>query len=83
MPRHKQSTRSLKGRGVAVDLLKKILMESTGLIPKLLESPVSQLGELLGNKIKKISGSGQCGQGWRLAGEGFSKKKIYLPKNSA
>lgn len=84
MPRKKQTRRSLKGRGFAVDILKKILLDSSGLIPKLLEHPVSELGNILGNKIKKFSGSGQEAAGWRLAGEGIMpRKKIYLPKNSA
>ena len=70
MPRKRQGRKGQSGRGVGTELLKKLLMESTGLIPKLLEGPTKELGNYLGSKIKKITGSGTtlAGGSNRLAG---------------
>lgn len=46
----------MRGRGVGSDLLKKLLMESVGLVPKLLEGPAKEFGNYLGTKVKKLTG---------------------------
>lgn len=57
MPRkHGPRMRGQRGSGVGSDLLKKLLMESVGLVPKLLEGPAKEFGDYLGTKVKKLTG---------------------------
>lgn len=74
------------GHGALADLLKQAGIALTPLLYDLLKKPASELSEILGTKLKKLTGNGTrlagetyTGDGFRLAGE-----KIYpksKPKN--
>lgn len=52
----RKNGRNMVGSGFGTDLLKKILIEASPLVGKLLEKPVQEVGNYLGNKIKKFTG---------------------------
>lgn len=59
-----------RGKGFGSDLVKNLLMQGVPLLGKLLEGPASQFGNFLGQKVKRLTGSGSnlAGGGSKLAG---------------